>query len=125
MLENVIHTLHSIVQNTPHVLLQEVILIADNTDNGVYTTKLAAKIVSMFSSMYSYVLRKRTYSYDVSVDHGNRLEDYMNTNFPALVKLHRSKTQLGLIKARQMGAMLATADVIVSMDSHVEVQRGW
>ena len=61
----------------------------------------------------------------VLAEHGLSLHHYFNKNFPGLVKIHRSNIQLGLIKARQLGARLATGDVIVCMDSHVEVQRGW
>ena len=31
-LENLLHTVHSIVQNTPRTLLHEIIMIADNSD---------------------------------------------------------------------------------------------
>lgn len=41
------------------------------------------------------------------------------------VKYHRSKTNEGLIKSRQKGAELATADVIVFLDSHCECFNGW
>nr|XP_009861683.2 polypeptide N-acetylgalactosaminyltransferase 11-like [Ciona intestinalis] len=42
-------------------------------------------------------------------------------------KLHglRSKSQLGLIRARMFGARYATGDVLIFLDSHCEVNNGW
>ncbi len=54
------------------------------------------------------------------------LSTYIQTVFdPKVVKLHRSRTPLGLIKARSLGVRMATGDIIVCMDSHVEVQDHW
>ena len=41
------------------------------------------------------------------------------------VKLKRAPERLGLIRARMFGAKSATGDVLVFLDSHVEVNRDW
>ena len=60
-------------------------------------------------------------------DHGEVLTNYLSSVFGALgkVRLVRSNVALGLIRARLTGARLAKAKVIVAMDSHMEVQKGW
>lgn len=59
-------------------------------------------------------------------DHEMILQNYVNTVFYSVnIRLLHSKTQLGLIRARLAGALLAKGEVIVSMDSHMEVQERW
>ena len=41
------------------------------------------------------------------------------------VSLHRSNKRLGVVQARQMGAEMAKGEVLVFMDSHVEVTPGY
>ncbi len=51
---------------------------------------------------------------------------YVRTVFRAgLVRLVRSAESLGLIRARMMGVRRAAGDVVVFMDSHMEVQHHW
>ncbi|KAH9498782.1 Polypeptide N-acetylgalactosaminyltransferase 5 [Bulinus truncatus] len=41
------------------------------------------------------------------------------------VRLFRSSRRLGLIEARNLGSRLATAEVIIFLDSHIECFTGW
>lgn len=41
------------------------------------------------------------------------------------VKLLRSNKRLGTIRARMLGAAMATGDVLVFMDAHCECHPGW
>ncbi|KAH8256257.1 hypothetical protein KR026_012035 [Drosophila bipectinata] len=54
-----------------------------------------------------------------------KLNDLLRIKFLNMVKHHRLDTQVGLMKARVTGAQLALADVLVFLDSHVEVTHGW
>ncbi len=58
-------------------------------------------------------------------DLGQMLDLYLRGVFGDVVRIYRSPEQLGLIKARAKGISLARGEVIVSLDSHVEVQEGW
>jgi len=58
-----------------------------------------------------------------SVD--EKLNDFIQIKFLNMVRQHRIATQVGLMQARVAGAQLALADVLVFLDSHVEVTKGW
>lgn len=52
-----------------------------------------------------------------------QLEDYI-VNYPK-VKILRAKKREGLIRARLLGAVHATAPVLTFLDSHIECTTGW
>ncbi|TPP60749.1 Polypeptide N-acetylgalactosaminyltransferase [Fasciola gigantica] len=55
-----------------------------------------------------------------------QLDDYLESNYPSgLVRVIRSATHEGLIRARLIGARQAIGDVLVFLDSHCEVTRNW
>ncbi|KHJ47960.1 glycosyltransferase, group 2 family protein [Trichuris suis] len=54
-----------------------------------------------------------------------QLGDYAFINWPTKVKFHRTTRREGLIRARNMGAYLATAEVLLFLDSHCEVNEEW
>lgn len=54
------------------------------------------------------------------------LEEHLKTTWPdGIVKVVRSKERGGLIKARMVGAAVATGDVIIFLDAHCETNTGW
>ncbi|XP_016959200.1 polypeptide N-acetylgalactosaminyltransferase 8 [Drosophila biarmipes] len=66
----------------------------------------------------------------VLVDDGSsavdeKLNDFLQIKFLNMVRHHRLPSQVGLMQARVAGAQLALADVLVFLDSHVEVTKGW
>ncbi|XP_017053552.1 polypeptide N-acetylgalactosaminyltransferase 8 [Drosophila ficusphila] len=58
-----------------------------------------------------------------SVD--EKFNNFLQIKFLNMVKHRRITTQVGLMQARVAGAQLALADVLVFLDSHVEVTHGW
>lgn len=88
---SLVRTVWSVVNRTPKELLQEIILIDDNSTESE--------------------LRKP-------------LEDYLDT-IPATVRLIRTEKREGLIRARLIGAKLATGSVMVFIDAHSECGDGW
>lgn len=53
------------------------------------------------------------------------IEDYIDWNFSGKVKLLNMKTRVGLIVARMEGAKKATEEILVFLDSHIEVNVNW
>jgi len=58
-------------------------------------------------------------------DLGQQLEDYVAINFPKIIKIVRLRKRCGLIKAKVEGAKKATGQVLVFLDSHIEVNINW
>lgn len=57
---------------------------------------------------------------------GIKLEKHIFTKiFDNKIRLHRNKNREGLIRARMFGARLAQGEVLVFLDSHMEVTSTW
>lgn len=53
------------------------------------------------------------------------LEAFVAQHFTAKVRVLRLKERVGLIVARMEGAKLAESEVLVFLDSHIEVNVNW
>lgn len=56
---------------------------------------------------------------------GEAFEVYVGEQFKGKVKVLKLKKRVGLIVARMEGARVATEEVLVFLDSHVEVNVNW
>eukprot|EP00050_Salpingoeca_kvevrii_P007891 m.299323 g.299323 ORF g.299323 m.299323 type:complete len:720 (+) comp14102_c0_seq1:279-2438(+) len=56
---------------------------------------------------------------------GENLRKYVMENFPPKVRIVTSPTRLGLIRARMLGADVATGEVLTFLDSHCECNQHW
>ena len=57
---------------------------------------------------------------------GPPLEDYLDSDLEGVsTKLIRSRSRVGLIKARLLGAEKASGDVLIFLDAHCETTEGW
>ena len=90
-----LRTVHSIVNRTPPELLHEVIMVNDFSNK------------TNFPELYE------------------PLQKYVAENFPEKVKLINLQERNGLIVTRLKGAEVATGDVLVFLDSHIEVNVNW
>lgn len=54
-----------------------------------------------------------------------QLDDYVSLHWPDLVDIVRNQERRGLIGARLAGAKVATGEVMVFFDSHIEVNYNW
>ncbi|CAG9862920.1 unnamed protein product [Phyllotreta striolata] len=87
-----LRTIHSIINRTPSKLLEEIILIDDESD-----------IEYLHSNISDYILKEK-----------------LNQ-----VKLYKTERREGLIRARIFGARKASGQVLLFLDSHIEVNNGW
>ncbi|KAK2723231.1 polypeptide N-acetylgalactosaminyltransferase 11-like [Artemia franciscana] len=53
------------------------------------------------------------------------IRNFVAHNYPKKFKVYRTPQHEGLIRARLYGAKIASAKVILFLDSHVEVNEGW
>lgn len=91
-LSALLRSIHSIVNRSPSILLEEVILVDD-----------ASTLKNL----------------------GENLDKYLGQNFSNITKLIRMKAREGLVKSRLRGAGIAAGQVLIFMDSHIEVGYNW
>jgi polypeptide N-acetylgalactosaminyltransferase len=89
-------------------LLKEVILVDDASEKGFFITQM-----SCFLTLFPISEHLKT-----------KLEDYIK-QFNGKVRLVRNKEREGLIRTRTVGAIASTADVVIFLDAHCEVNRNW
>jgi polypeptide N-acetylgalactosaminyltransferase len=106
-----LRSIHSIIDRSPPHILQEIILVDDFSD---------------MSKRFLYLERRRIYLlfFLLQTEHLRQpLDDYVkNLNIVTIV---RQKKREGLIRSRLAGAAVVESEVIIFLDSHIEVTEGW
>lgn len=92
-----IRMINSILTRTPLVLIHEIILLDDFSDENL-------KIV------------------DFLLEYHNENPKWYNTG---RIRFFHTESRKGLIRAKNIGANLASGDVLIFLDSHCEVNVGW
>ncbi|KAH8379542.1 hypothetical protein KR009_005506, partial [Drosophila setifemur] len=94
-----------------------------------YHNEEASVLLRTLSSLWNrtpiLLLREIILVDDGSSAENETLNKFLQTKFPNMVKQHRLNSQEGLMRARVSGAKLAKGDVLIFLDSHVEVTQGW
>ncbi|CAJ0943068.1 unnamed protein product, partial [Mesorhabditis belari] len=97
----------------------------------VYHNEAYSTLLRTISSVISRSPRRLLQEIILVDDYSNRtflrqpLNDFARENSGIRIKIVRSKSRIGLIRARMMGAQEATGDVLTFLDSHCECTIGW
>ena len=103
-----LRSVHSVLDRSPEHLIEEVILVDDFSDMGLYKPELTKQFT--YHKYFSDHLKQP-------------LDDYMS-KYPK-VKILRAEKREGLIRARIRGAIVAKAKTLTFLDSHIECTEGW
>ena len=102
-----LRSIHSLIDRSSSNLLKEIILVDDFSDMG----KLNFFFVDLLDkNLFSEHLKQP-------------LDDYIKDL--KIVSIIRQKQREGLIRSRLVGAAAVQSDVIIFLDSHIEVTEGW
>ncbi|XP_052850688.1 putative polypeptide N-acetylgalactosaminyltransferase 10 [Drosophila gunungcola] len=88
---------------------------------------LLRSISSIINRSPSELLKQIVLVDDASnlTDLGHKLEDVVALNFPKIIKILRFTERRGLIQARLEAAKIAICQVLIFLDSHIEVNINW
>ena len=111
-----LRTVHSVLDRSPPGLVKEIILVDDFSNKGKSFSPLFEKCVFTHLPINALSLSPADYL-------GKKLDNYAKKL--GNVKVVRAKKREGLIRARLLGASVATAPVLTYLDSHCECTEGW
>lgn len=98
-------TVHSVINRSPPELLQEIVLLDDNSQRG------EKRLAKSMRELCSEELK-------------GKLDRYIE-RFGGKVRLIRKNVRHGLIRAKLAGAKEAKGEAVVFLDSHCEANHGW
>lgn len=88
-------TVHSVINRSPHQLVNEILLVDDSSDRKFLGQELNGYMNKL--------------SEEVSIP----------------IRILRSSQRIGLIRARLMGAQVAKGKILTFLDAHCEAAVGW
>lgn len=110
-----LRTVYSVIDRSPTQLLEEIILVDDNSDRGKKNTSI---IYILF--LYAFNLFLFFCLLDFLKD---ALDEHVK-NLQVSTKVLRSKKRIGLVNARLLGANKAKGEVLTFLDAHCECTVG-
>lgn len=112
-----LRTVYSVIDRSPIQLLEEIILVDDNSDRGkkknVYIHYLYFIFICIQFIFIFYLL-----------DFLKEALDEHIKNLQVSTKVLRSKKRIGLVNARLLGANKAKGEVLTFLDAHCECTVG-
>lgn len=110
-----LRTVYSVIDRSPRQLLEEIILVDDNSDRGkknyihyLYFTFICIQFIFIFCLL------------DFLKD---ALDEHVKT-LQVSTKVLRSRKRIGLVNARLLGANNAKGEVLTFLDAHCECTVG-
>ncbi len=110
-----LRTVHSVINRSPRNLLEEIILVDDDSGLGM---------MSMCRSTLESISHPHILSRTHQEELGKSLDDLVS-ELLVPTRVLRLKSRMGLIRARLSGSREAKGSVLVFLDAHVEVTTGW
>lgn len=119
-------TVHSVINRTPSKFLEEILLVDDFSDKGIFQDVYFFYFFRKFQFVFRiyifvYSIHKNIYSLE---NLKGDLESYIE-QWGGKVRLLRNYERQGLIRTRSRGAREAKGEVIVFLDAHCEVNTNW
>ncbi|XP_023954125.2 polypeptide N-acetylgalactosaminyltransferase 35A isoform X2 [Bicyclus anynana] len=129
--ETLMRSIHSILDRTNPQYLKEIILVDDYSD----IEDLHKQVKNAVNELNNSVKKQEEMLESNNIDGDNIIADYINddnekkTTVPANaslnIRLMKTKKREGLIRARLFGAANSVGEVLVFLDSHIEVNTDW
>lgn len=125
-----IRSVFSILHTAPLNLVEEIILIDDNSDFSFLGERLDKKIAEIEQKKMAFILKFDTFVvfFEIlAIFLSKILQNFKpeKINFSIPIRLIRLKERAGLIKGRNIGASLAKGEILVFLDCHIECNDGW
>ena len=109
------------INRSPPSLLKEVLLVDDASNHGSYTDSNTNTYPKQQNTLYQFPTSAFAI---ISEELLSSLDNYVN-KLPLPVRVIRLKQREGLIRARLAGANQAKGQILIFLDSHIEVTNGW
>lgn len=121
-----LRTVHSVIDRSPRQLLEEIILVDDDSDRG--KTKRWRFRFHFYSPRVSFDIIRIKCSFSVShfslLDFLKGALDEHLKGLRVPTKVLRSRKRIGLVNARLLGANEAKGEVLTFLDAHCECTVG-
>lgn len=112
-----LRTVYSVIDRSPIQLLEEIILVDDNSDRGKKKKKYLHYLYFIFIYIQFIFI---FYLLDFLKE---ALDEHIK-NLQVSTKVLRSKKRIGLVNARLLGANKAKGEVLTFLDAHCECTVG-
>lgn len=111
-----LRTVYSVIDRSPIQLLEEIILVDDNSDRGKKKKYLHYLYFIFIYIQFIFIFYLLDFLKDALDEHIKNLQ--------VSTKVLRSKKRIGLVNARLLGANKAKGEVLTFLDAHCECTVG-
>lgn len=120
-----LRTVHSVINRSPRHLLQEIILVDDDSNRGSADVYLWIQLLVFINFVQEQSMPGMiTEKWDNVADFlRTPLEEYVRT-LSVETRVFRTESRIGLVNARLIGAKQAKGEILTFLDAHCECTVG-